>query len=108
LLRKHKADDYTEAIPRKRQEVIVGKYLVQYTFSAFASAGTVPLMEVIGIGPTATIGAVLSVLAGCLTYATAHHRVESDPDRREKNADSEVKKWKRRELLPTNKVFPIA
>jgi hypothetical protein len=87
---------------------MIGKYLVQYTFSAFASAATVPLMEVIGIGPTATIGAVLSVLAGCLTYATAHRKVESDPDKRAKNAESWVKKWKRRELLPTNKVFPIA
>ncbi|KAJ4349389.1 uncharacterized protein N0V89_008004 [Didymosphaeria variabile] len=98
-----------EAIPRKRREVIAGKYLVQYTFSAFASTCTVPLMEAIGIGPTATIGAVLSVLAGCLTFATARHDVESDEDKGAKQADNWLRRvTKRRELLPTKKVFPIA
>jgi hypothetical protein len=44
-----------EAIPKKRREVIAGKYLVQYTFSACSSASAVPLMEAIGIGPSSTI-----------------------------------------------------
>ncbi|KAL5433465.1 hypothetical protein PMIN07_011372 [Paraphaeosphaeria minitans] len=96
-----------EAIPKKRREVIAGKYLIQYTFSACASAGTVPLMEAIGIGPTATIGAVLSVLAGCLTLATARHDVEGDENKDPKEF-SWLQQFKRRELLPTNKVFPIA
>ncbi|PSN60172.1 putative MFS transporter [Corynespora cassiicola Philippines] len=45
-----------EADPKKRRETIAGKYLVQYLFSACASAGAVPLIEVIGVGPATTIG----------------------------------------------------
>lgn len=44
-----------EVIPKKRREVIGGKYLVQYFGAACASAGSVSMMEAIGIGPTATI-----------------------------------------------------
>lgn len=50
--------DDAEAIPKKRREVIGGKYVVQYTFSACASAGSVSLMEAVGVGPAATIGMV--------------------------------------------------
>ncbi|OAG00120.1 synaptic vesicle transporter [Paraphaeosphaeria sporulosa] len=97
-----------EAIPKKRQEVITGKYLIQYTFSACASAGTVPLIDAIGIGPTATIGAVLCVLAGCLTFVTARHDVGGVENKEEKKFDSWLEPCKRIKLLPTNKVFPIA
>lgn len=65
-------------------------------------------MEAIGIGPTATIGAVLSVLAGCLTFATARHEVEGDKAKGEKKTETWLGQFKTRELLPTHKVFPIA
>ncbi|KAF2439353.1 synaptic vesicle transporter [Karstenula rhodostoma CBS 690.94] len=97
-----------EAIPRKRREVIAGKYLIQYTFSACSSAATVPLIETIGIGPTATIGAVLTVFAGCLTFSTARHEVDGDDYKGEKKFSNWLAQFKKGELLPTNKVFPIA
>jgi hypothetical protein len=49
-------NDFVEAIPKKRREIIAGKYMVQYTFSAIASAATVPLMDAVGTGPAGTIG----------------------------------------------------
>ncbi|KAJ8117866.1 hypothetical protein OPT61_g1031 [Boeremia exigua] len=60
-----------EAIPKARREIISGKYMVQYTFSAISSATAVPLIEAVGTGPAGTIGAILAVLAGLLTYTTA-------------------------------------
>ncbi|KAF3039495.1 hypothetical protein E8E12_002806 [Didymella heteroderae] len=60
-----------EAIPKKRREIITGKYMVQYTFSAIATASAVPLIEAVGTGPAGTIGAILAVLAGLLTFTTA-------------------------------------
>ncbi|KAF2631026.1 putative MFS transporter [Macroventuria anomochaeta] len=60
-----------EAIPKKRCEIIAGKYMVQYTFSAISSASAVPLIEAVGTGPAGTIGAILAVLAGLLTFTTA-------------------------------------
>jgi MFS family permease len=65
-----------EAIPKKRREVIGGKYVVQYTFSACASAGSVPLMEAVGIGPASTIGAVFILIAGGLTFVVSRYGVE--------------------------------
>jgi hypothetical protein len=44
-----------EAMPKKRREVIAGKYIIQYTFSAGASAGAVPFMEAVGLGPSTTL-----------------------------------------------------
>jgi hypothetical protein len=48
-----------EAIPKKRREIIAGKYMVQYTFSAIASASAVPLIDAVGYGPAGTIGRFL-------------------------------------------------
>ncbi|KAJ9669406.1 hypothetical protein H2201_000273 [Coniosporium apollinis] len=45
-----------EVLPRKRTEVITGKYCIQYTFGACASAASVPLIDSIGIGPASMIG----------------------------------------------------
>ncbi|KAF3052625.1 hypothetical protein E8E11_010814 [Didymella keratinophila] len=60
-----------EAIPKKRREIIAGKYMVQYSFSAISIASAVPLIEAVGTGPAGTIGAILAVLAGLLTFTTA-------------------------------------
>lgn len=49
-------DRLVEARPKARREVIAGKYLVQYSFSAISCASTVPLIETIGTGPAGTIG----------------------------------------------------
>lgn len=43
-------------LPRQRNEVIAGKYLVQYTFAAIGSASIVPLIDAIGMGLASTIG----------------------------------------------------
>ena len=76
------------AIPEKRREVIGGKYLLQYTFSACSTAGAVPLLDTIGVGPATMIGMLFSgwflikpltndagvifcLLAGTLTLITA-------------------------------------
>ncbi|KNG49754.1 mfs protein [Stemphylium lycopersici] len=87
-----------EAFPKKRREVIAGKYLIQYTFSACSSAGVVPLMEAIGIGPTATISTMLVLAAGVLTLMTARH------------AESMVEgmEWNWLSIISTEAVFPIA
>lgn len=44
-----------EALPVHRAEVISGKYIVQYIFSAGASALVVPVIDQIGVGWTFTI-----------------------------------------------------
>lgn len=62
-----------EVLPKQRPEIIAGKYLVQYTFSAGGSAGIVPLIDAIGVGPATTIGVVLVLLAGILTLVTAKY-----------------------------------
>jgi hypothetical protein len=46
---------YVEALPSHRAEVIAGKYIIQYIFSAGASALVVPLVDKIGVGWTFTI-----------------------------------------------------
>lgn len=49
------ADFFVEAIPHKRSEVMSGKYVIQYMFSAGSSAAVVPLINAIGVGWTFTI-----------------------------------------------------
>ncbi|KAF9887020.1 hypothetical protein FE257_010636 [Aspergillus nanangensis] len=44
-----------EALPQKRSEVIAGKYIIQYIFSAGSSALVVPIINRIGVGWTFTI-----------------------------------------------------
>lgn len=46
---------FVEALPSHRAEVISGKYIIQYIFSAGASALVVPLINKIGVGWTFTI-----------------------------------------------------
>ncbi|KAF2129405.1 putative MFS transporter [Dothidotthia symphoricarpi CBS 119687] len=62
-----------EAIPKKRGEVIAGKYIVQYTFAALATSQSIPLMQAVGVGPASTIGVILVLIAGCLTFLTAKY-----------------------------------
>ena len=49
------ANNDTEALPHKRSEVIAGKYIIQYIFSAGSSALVVPIINAIGVGWTFTI-----------------------------------------------------
>ncbi|CAN9336261.1 unnamed protein product [Alternaria alternata] len=96
-----------EAFPKKRREVIAGKYLIQYTFSACSSAGVVPLMEAIGIGPTATISTVLVLAAGGLTFVTA--RYASSMVERVDGKDARPRAaWSWPKMISTEAVFPIA
>ncbi|TID17808.1 synaptic vesicle transporter [Venturia nashicola] len=61
-----------EALPRKRREVIAGKYAVQYAFGACACAGAGPLIKVIGVGSACTI-AILVLISAVLVWATAKY-----------------------------------
>ena len=45
----------SETMPQRRRDVIASKYLVQYTFSAAASAAAAPLMDALGFGPACTL-----------------------------------------------------
>lgn len=45
----------TEVMPHLRSEVISGKYVVQYSFAAAATAAVDPLTHSIGVGWTFTI-----------------------------------------------------
>jgi MFS family permease len=45
----------SELLPQRRRDVIASKYLVQYTFSAVASAVAVSLIDTVGLGPAFTI-----------------------------------------------------
>jgi MFS family permease len=45
-----------EALPKKRREVIAGKYIIQYIFGACACSTTGPLISAIGVGLACTIG----------------------------------------------------
>ncbi|KAF2015283.1 MFS general substrate transporter [Aaosphaeria arxii CBS 175.79] len=60
-----------EAIPKRRREVMVGKYLLQYIAGACATSGAVPLMEAVGVGWSSTIAVVLALVAGSLTLCGA-------------------------------------
>lgn len=63
-----------EARPKARREVIAGKYMVQYTFSAISVASTVPLIEAIGTGPAGTIG----TFTGCRCFLLSLTRGRCD------------------------------
>lgn len=45
----------SEVVPPRRRDIIASKYLVQYTFSATASAVAVLLMDAMGLGPACTL-----------------------------------------------------
>ncbi|KAE8354636.1 major facilitator superfamily domain-containing protein [Aspergillus coremiiformis] len=60
-----------EAIPDKRSEVIAGKYIIQYIFSAGSSALVVPVINGIGVGWTFTICVIFSIIGGLLTMVTS-------------------------------------
>ncbi|ORY64839.1 major facilitator superfamily domain-containing protein [Pseudomassariella vexata] len=62
-----------EVLPKRRTEVIAGKYLVQYTSAAIGSASIVPLIDAIGVGPATTIGVVFALSGGVLVLATARY-----------------------------------
>ncbi|PYH87929.1 MFS general substrate transporter, partial [Aspergillus ellipticus CBS 707.79] len=55
-----------EAIPHRRSEVISGKYIIQYLFSAGSSAAVDPLISAIGVGWTFTICVFFSIIGGVL------------------------------------------
>jgi hypothetical protein len=45
-----------EALPKRRREVIAGKYIIQYVFGACACASTELLINKIHVGPACTLG----------------------------------------------------
>ncbi|PYH49254.1 putative MFS transporter [Aspergillus saccharolyticus JOP 1030-1] len=55
-----------EALPHRRSEVISGKYIIQYLFSAGSSAAVDPLIGAIGVGWTFTICVFFSIAGGGL------------------------------------------
>ncbi|PLB50373.1 putative MFS transporter [Aspergillus steynii IBT 23096] len=55
-----------EVLPHKRSEVISGKYIIQYIFSAGASALVQPVINHIGVGWTFTICVIFSIIGGFL------------------------------------------
>ncbi|PWY79509.1 synaptic vesicle transporter [Aspergillus sclerotioniger CBS 115572] len=55
-----------EALPHRRSEVISGKYIIQYLFSAGSSAAVDPLIGAIGVGWTFTICVFFSLIGGVL------------------------------------------
>ncbi|KAL4943913.1 hypothetical protein BDV06DRAFT_234158 [Aspergillus oleicola] len=65
-----------EAVPRKRAEVISGKYIIQYIFSAGASALVVPLIERCGVGWTFTISAAFTLLGAFLVLLIARWGID--------------------------------
>lgn len=70
------ADPETEVMPRSRQEAIASKYIVQYTFSALATAFAVPLADVVGVGIQCTISVVLIYIAGSLCVVVALYGID--------------------------------
>ncbi|RDW57517.1 synaptic vesicle transporter [Coleophoma cylindrospora] len=60
-----------EAIPAHRTEIMSTKYFIQYVFGATANATFLPLEKKIGIGLVSTIGAVLTILSGCIVILVA-------------------------------------
>ncbi|PYI01862.1 synaptic vesicle transporter [Aspergillus sclerotiicarbonarius CBS 121057] len=57
---------YAAALPHLRSEVISGKYIIQYLFSAGSSAAVDPLIGAIGVGWTFTICVFFSLIGGVL------------------------------------------
>ncbi|KAL4754488.1 hypothetical protein BDW72DRAFT_128058 [Aspergillus terricola var. indicus] len=65
-----------EALPSHRAEVIAGKYIIQYLFSAGASALVVPLIEKIGVGWTFTISAFFTLTGAVLVLIIARWGID--------------------------------
>ncbi|KAL4927007.1 putative MFS transporter [Aspergillus undulatus] len=65
-----------EALPKYRQEVISGKYIIQYIFSAGASALVVPLIDKIGVGWTFTISACFTLTGAVLVLIIARFGID--------------------------------
>ncbi|BCS30226.1 putative MFS transporter [Aspergillus puulaauensis] len=65
-----------EALPSHRAEVISGKYIIQYIFSAGASALVVPLINKIGVGWTFTISAFFTLTGAVLVVIIARWGIE--------------------------------
>jgi hypothetical protein len=67
----------------------------------------VPLMEAIGIGPTATISTVLVLVAGGLTFRTARY-ANSMVERADAKKLRPRVTWRWPSMIPTEAVFPVA
>ncbi|KAL3435621.1 major facilitator superfamily domain-containing protein [Aspergillus tetrazonus] len=65
-----------EALPSHRAEVIAGKYIIQYLFSAGASALVVPLIDKIGVGWTFTISAFFTLTGAVLVLIIARWGID--------------------------------
>ncbi|KAI9373571.1 major facilitator superfamily domain-containing protein [Aspergillus egyptiacus] len=65
-----------EVLPSRRSEVIAGKYIIQYIFSAGASALVVPVINAIGVGWTFTICAILTLVGGVFVVIIARWGVD--------------------------------
>ncbi|KAL3467399.1 major facilitator superfamily domain-containing protein [Aspergillus heterothallicus] len=65
-----------EALPSRRSEVISGKYIIQYIFSAGASALVVPIIDAIGVGWTFTISAFMTLIGAVLVVLIARWGIE--------------------------------
>ncbi|KAL4896219.1 putative MFS transporter [Aspergillus ambiguus] len=65
-----------EALPHKRGEVIAGKYIIQYIFSAGSSALVLPIINRIGVGWTFTICVFFSLLGGALVLVITRWGVD--------------------------------
>ncbi|RAL13744.1 putative MFS transporter [Aspergillus homomorphus CBS 101889] len=65
-----------EALPHRRSEVISGKYIIQYLFSAGSSAAVDPLIRVIGVGWTFTICVFFSIVGGGLVLVVTRCGVD--------------------------------
>lgn len=63
-------------MPLSRQEAIASKYIVQYTFSALATAFAVPLADVVGVGVQCTISVILVYIAGGLCVIVALNGID--------------------------------
>lgn len=57
-----------EVSPRKKGEIMTGKYIIQYLFGAGSSAAVVPLIDSIGVGLTFTICKFLSLPLSLCVY----------------------------------------
>ncbi|KAL4874102.1 hypothetical protein BDV12DRAFT_191965 [Aspergillus spectabilis] len=64
-----------EALPSHRSEVISGKYIIQYIFSAGASALVVPLVDEIGVGWTFTISAFFTLTGGVFVVIISRYGI---------------------------------
>ncbi|KAL3476267.1 major facilitator superfamily domain-containing protein [Aspergillus californicus] len=65
-----------EALPNKRFEVISGKYIIQYIFSAGASGLVVPVIDAIGVGWTFTICAFMTLTGGVFVVIIARWGID--------------------------------